>query len=387
MPTPPRTATTDAPRSLRVGIVGCGNISANHLEAFQALDSVTVAALCDVDGARAAAMAAEYSVEHAVDSVERLLELGLDIVSVCTPHPTHQQVVLAAAAAGVHVLCEKPIAVDVLAAEQMVQACAEAGVKLGVLFQRRFWPAAAELRAQIDSGALGTPVLGQVSVLLHREHEYYSAAGWRGTWAADGGGVLMTQAIHYLDLLQWYLGDVARVQGEVNTYKHGEHIEVEDSATALITFTSGAMATVLASTSADPALGVQIRITGSNGASAELSEFPEGSDGRLTLQASEHKIAARPVHPAGVDANVELSRINGALKDHHRAQITQFVAAVREDLEPAVTGREALKSLRILLAVYESARTGRPVDFAPASNQRTIVPPSVADRLYTTARA
>ncbi len=93
------------------------------------------------------------------------------------------------------------------------------------------------------------------------------------------------------------------------------------------------------------------------------------------------------MHPAGVDANVELSRINGALKDHHRAQITQFVAAVREDLEPAVTGREALKSLRILLAVYESARTGRPVDFAPASNQRTIVPPSVADRLYTTARA
>ncbi|MER8024150.1 Gfo/Idh/MocA family protein [Glutamicibacter protophormiae] len=387
MPTPPSSADTAAPRTLRVGIVGCGNISANHLEAFQALDSVTVAAVCDVDGARAAQVAAEYSVEHAVDSVQGLLELGLDIVSVCTPHPTHQQVVLQAAAAGVHVLCEKPIAVDVPAAEQMVQACAEAGVKLGVLFQRRFWPAAAELRAQIDSGALGTPVLGQVSVMLHREHEYYSAADWRGTWAADGGGVLMTQAIHYLDLLQWYLGDVARVQGEVNTYKHGEHIEVEDSATALLTFASGAMATVMASTSADPALGVQIRITGSNGASAELSEFPEGSDGRLTLRTADHRIDASAVHPAGVPANVALGQINGALKEHHRAQIAQFVAAVREDLEPAVTGEEAVKSLRILLAVYESARTGRPVDFAPPSNQRTVVPDSVADRLYTTARA
>ena len=387
MQTPTSTTGNTAPRTLRVGIVGCGNISANHLEAFQALDAVDVVAVCDVDPARAAALAADYAVEHAVDSVQRLLELELDIVSVCTPHPTHQQVVLQAAAAGVHVLCEKPIAVDVPAAQQMVAACQDAGVKFGVLFQRRFWPAAAALRAELDAGVLGTPVLGQVSVLLHREHEYYSAADWRGTWAADGGGVLMTQAIHYLDLLQWYLGDVARVQGEVNTYKHGEHIEVEDSATALITFTSGAMATVLASTSADPALGVQIRITGSNGASAELSEFPEGSDGRLTLQTSNHEIAARPVHPAGVDANVELSRINGALKEHHRAQITQFVAAVREDLEPAVTGREALKSLRILLAVYESARTGRPVDFAPASNQRTVVPASVADRLYTTARA
>ena len=387
MPTPPSSADTAAPRTLRVGIVGCGNISANHLEAFQALDSVTVAAVCDVDGARAAQVAAEYSVEHAVDSVQGLLELGLDIVTVCTPHPTHQQVVLQAAAAGVHVLCEKPIAVDVPAAEQMVQACAEAGVKLGVLFQRRFWPAAAELRAQIDSGALGTPVLGQVSVMLHREHEYYSVADWRGTWAADGGGVLMTQAIHYLDLLQWYLGDVARVQGEVNTYKHGEHIEVEDSATALLTFASGAMATVMASTSADPALGVQIRITGSNGASAELSEFPEGSDGRLTLRTADHRIDASAVHPAGVRANVALGQINGALKEHHRAQIAQFVAAVREDLEPAVTGEEAVKSLRILLAVYESARTGRPVDFAAPSSQRTVVPDSVADRLYTTARA
>lgn len=387
MQIPTSTIGNAVPRTLRVGIVGCGNISSNHLEAFQALDAVNVVAVCDVDPARAAALAGDYAVEHAVDSVQRLLELELDIISVCTPHPTHQQVVLQAAAAGVHVLCEKPISVDVSAAQQMVAACTDAGVKFGVLFQRRFWPAAAALRAELDAGALGTPVLGQVSVLLHREHEYYSAADWRGTWAADGGGVLMTQAIHYLDLLQWYFGDVARVQGVVNTYKHGEHIEVEDSATALITFTSGAMATVLASTSADPALGVQIRITGSNGASAELSEFPEGSDGRLTLQTSDHKIAARPVHPAGVDANVELSRINGALKDHHRAQIAQFVAAVREDLEPAVTGHEALKSLRILLAVYESARTGSPVDFAPPSNQRTVVPPSVADRLGTTIRA
>ncbi len=386
MQTPPNTSSAPDTRILRVGIVGCGNISANHLEAFQALDAVDVVALCDVDGTRAQALAAEYHVEHAVDSVKQLLELDLDIVSVCTPHPTHHQVVLQAAAAGVHVLCEKPIAVNVPAAQQMVQACQDAGVKLGVLFQRRFWPAAAKLRAEIDAGALGTPVLAQVSVLLHREHEYYSATNWRGTWAADGGGVLMTQAIHYLDLLQWYLGDVARVQGAVNTYKHGEHIEVEDSAAALLTFTSGAMATVLASTAADPALGVQIRITGSNGASAELSEFPEGSDGRLTLRTGQHTIATQPVHPAQLDANVELDQINGALKDHHRSQITEFVSAVRHDRQPAVTGQQAVASLQILLAIYESARTARPVDLAPAT-QHVVLPPDIADRLYTTAHA
>ncbi|MDD0856810.1 Gfo/Idh/MocA family oxidoreductase [Arthrobacter alpinus] len=199
--------TTYAPASrLRVGIVGCGNISRNHIEAFSAIDNTEVVAVCDVDLARAQSTAKAWNIGTAVDSVAALLALGLDIVSVCTPHPTHETVVVEAAAAGVHVLCEKPISVDVASAERMVAACEAAGVKFGVLFQRRFWPAARQLRDAIDDGTLGVPILGQVSVLLHREAEYYSADAWRGTWETDGGGVLMTQAIHYIDLLQWYMG-------------------------------------------------------------------------------------------------------------------------------------------------------------------------------------
>lgn len=355
---PPPTA-----RPLRIGIAGCGAISRNHLEAFRALDHVIVAGVCDIDLDRARGTAEAWGIPAAVNTVRELLDLGLDIISVCTPHPTHEEVVLQAAASGVHVLCEKPIAIELASAERMVKACGDAGVKLGVLFQRRFWAAAQRIRAAIDDGTLGRPIMGQCSVMLHREPDYYSRDAWRGTWANDGGGVLMTQAIHYIDLLQWFMGDVAEVYGKIATYKHGEHIEVEDSATAVITFTSGAMATLEASTAVSPSLGVQVRITGETGASASLTEFPEGSDGRVDLWAVSGTISTEPAYPDGVEGNVPLAEINGQLIPHHTAQVKDFVHAVRDGGEPAITGRDATKALRILLAVYESSRTGKPVLF------------------------
>ena len=139
---------------------------------------------------------------------------------------------------------------------------------------------------------------------------------------------------------------------------------MEDSATAVITFTSGAMATLEASTAVSPNLGIQLRITGETGASASLTEFPEGSDGRLDLWAVGEKIVVDPVHPDGVEPNVDLSTINSQLIPHHTSQVRDFVQALETDGEPAITGRDALKSLRILLAVYESSRTGLPVRFA-----------------------
>ena len=295
--------TTPSPvtaRPLRIGIAGCGAISRNHLEAFRALDDTVIVGVCDIDLQRAKDTAKAWEIPAAVNTVQELLGMDLDIISVCTPHPTHEEVVLQAAAAGVNVLCEKPIATVLASAERMVQACDDAGVKLGVLFQRRFWPAAQRIRIAIDDGTLGRPIMGQCSVMLHREPEYYSRDAWRGTWANDGGGVLMTQAIHYIDLLQWFMGDVAEVYGKINTYKHGEHIEVEDSATAVITFTSGAMATLEASTAVSPSLGVQIRVTGETGASASLTEFPEGSDGRVDLWAAAGTISTEPVYPEGL---------------------------------------------------------------------------------------
>lgn len=366
--------TTSSPRTkrpLRIGIAGCGAISRNHVEAFRALGGVEIAGVCDIDLTRARDAAAAWGIPAAVNTVGELLALDLDVLSVCTPHPTHEEVVLQAAAAGVNVLCEKPIAIEPASAERMVQACEEAGVQLGVLFQRRFWPAAQRIRAAIDDGTLGRPVMGQCSVMLHRDPEYYSRDAWRGTWANDGGGVLMTQAIHYIDLLQWFMGDVAEVYGRINTYKHGAHIEVEDSATAVITFTSGAMATLEASTAVSPSLGVQIRITGETGASASLTEFPEGSDGRVDLWAVGGTVSSEPAYPEGVEPNVSLDTINGQLIPHHTAQISDFVRAVRDGGKPAITGCDATRALRILLAVYESSRTGSPVRFGRQPGTQT----------------
>lgn len=355
--------------TLTVGIAGGGAIFRNHLEAYRALPDVEVVALCDIDAERAAAVATEHGIPQSFGSVSELLAWrgadgrGVDVLSVCTPHPTHESVVTEAAAAGVHVLCEKPIAIDVGAAERMVQVCRDAGVTFGVLFQRRFWPAAQRIRAAIDDGTLGQPILGHCSVLLHRESEYYSATPWRGTWDADGGGVLMTQGIHYIDLLQWFMGEVVEVSGHAATFIHGEHMETEDSAVATLRFASGALATLQASTAVTPSLGVQVRVTGSTGASAQLTEFPEGTDGRVDIWAYGDSVGATETWPAALLPNADLATINGALIPWHQAQVADFVDAVRTGRSPAVTGEEATKSLRILLAVYESSRTGQPVRF------------------------
>lgn len=354
--------------TLYVGIAGGGNIFRNHLEAYWATENIEVVSMCDIDAERARQVADEHHIPHAYGSVTEMLawrhpENGrrLDIISVCTPHPTHEAVVIEAAQAGVHVLCEKPIAIDLAAAERMVAACEEHGVTFSVLFQRRFWPASRRIREAIDDGTLGQPLFGHCSVLLHREPEYYSETPWRGSWETDGGGVLMTQGIHYIDLLQWYLGKCTEVYGHTATFVHGEQMETEDTAVATLKFATGPVATLQASTAVTPSLGAQVRITGSTGATAQLTEFPEGTDGRVDIWAEGEHVQAEPTWPEGAQANAELSAINSALIPWHRAQVADFVEAVRSGATPAVTGHDATESLRILLGIYQSAREGKPV--------------------------
>jgi predicted dehydrogenase len=350
----------------RVGIVGCGNISDNHFQSYSSLADVEVVGVCDVDLARARDFASDRGIAHAVGSVQELIALGIDALSVCTPHPTHEAVVTTAAEAGVHVLCEKPIATDVASAERMVQAAEHNGVTLGVVFQRRFWPGAQALRAAIDDGRLGQPMLGHCQVLLHRGTEYYDAAEWRGTWAADGGGVLMTQAIHNIDLLQWFMGDPVEVSAKAGAFVLGDSIEVEDTAAALITFASGAIATLAATVAASPNLGTRIIVTGSNGATVNVTEYPEGSDAVNDLWAIPGEERAGTVFADGLSGDIPVAEVNARLLPLHKLQVADFVDAVRTRRAPAVSGQEAMKSLQIVAAIYESARTGLPVKIGTA---------------------
>lgn len=362
--------------ALRAAVIGAGSIAPNHLEAYRRTAGVEVVAVVDVDVERARSRAAAYDVPHALSRVDDALALGVDLVSVCTPHPVHEEVVLAAAAAGVHVLCEKPVAVDLVAGVRMVEACREAGVRLGGVFQRRFWPAAQRLRRAVDDGTLGTPVMAQVTALMHRSTEYYTADPWRGSWASDGGGVLMTQAVHQLDLLRWLLGPVETVQGTVATYRHGDHIEVEDSAAAVLTFTGGAMATVLATTAAEPNLGIELTVTGSTGATVGLRELPEGAEAVTHLWAVDGHAEERLRTSDGRLPEVDLPSINARLVPFHALQVEDFVAAVRDGREPSVTGDDALAALALVLAVYASARDGGPV--RPADLVEAARPAGVA---------
>ncbi|MEV8148235.1 Gfo/Idh/MocA family oxidoreductase [Arthrobacter sp. NPDC080073] len=345
----------------RIGIVGCGNIADNHFQSYSALPGVEIVGVCDVAVERAQQFATERGIAHAVSSVGELIALGVDAISVCTPHPTHEAVVSEAASAGVHVLCEKPIATDTAAAERMVRAAEEGGITLGVVFQRRFWPGAQALRAAIDDGRLGTPMLGHCQVLLHRGTDYYNAAAWRGTWAADGGGVLMTQAIHNIDLLQWFMGDPVEVSAKAGSFVLGDTIEVEDTAAALITFASGAVATLSATVAASPGLGTRIVVTGSNGATVQVTEYPEGSDAVNDLWAIPGEERAGTVILDGLTGDIPVAEVNARLLPLHKVQVAEFVDAIRSGRQPAVTGREAMKSLQIVAAVYESARTGLPI--------------------------
>jgi len=348
--------------ALRVGIVGCGNIADNHVAAYRSIPGVEVIAVCDVDLARARSFAAERAIPAAAGSVADLVALGIDALSVCTPHPTHEAVVVEAAAAGVHILCEKPISTSAAAAERMIAAASDGGVTLAVVFQRRFWPGAQRLRAAIDSGLIGTPMLGHCRVLLHRGRDYYDSAPWRGTWDADGGGVLMTQAIHYIDLLQWFMGEPVEVYGSAGAFVLGDAIEVEDTAAAVITFASGAVATLSATVAATPNLGTELTVTGTTGATVTIGEYPEGSDADTEIWAVPGQEEVRSVlAEGGFRPDKSVAEVNASLQHLHRRQIEDFVDAVRTGHEPAVTGAQALRSLQIVEAVYASARTGRPV--------------------------
>lgn len=203
--------------------------------------------------------------------------------------------------------------------------------------------------------------MGQCTVALYREHSYYTATPWRGTWAADGGGVLMTQAIHYIDLLYWLLGEPVEVFGYTNSFKHGDNIEVEDSAVATVRFESGALATISATTAAEPALGAQVQVMGTKGATMTILEFPEGTDGRLIVRSENDTVETTPSHPADLYPNADLSIINGALIPYHTAQIADFIDAFNEGRPPLITGRDATRALKVLLGVYESAATHQPV--------------------------
>jgi predicted dehydrogenase len=344
-------------RTVRTGLIGCGKIAAIHAMALASLEESAFVAVCDTDEGRAREVAAKYGVaaEGVFTDPEALLRSGLvEAVAVCTPHPSHVAVVVAAAEAGVHVLCEKPIAVSLTGADRMIEAARVAGIKFGVIFQRRWWPAAQRIRAAIDGGKLGQLTLGECVVKIWRSADYFGMDPWRGTWASEGGGVLMNQAVHAIDQFQWFMGPATEVYGKHATLRHGGYIDVEDTAVATVTFANGALGIIQAASTFEPGFGYRVAVHGDSGATVGVWENPEGSQGINDVWTLPSEASFRAVWEWEEKGKEGFPLF-------HVKQIQDFLQAVLDDREPAVTGEEARKSLEIILAIYHSSRTGSPV--------------------------
>lgn len=336
---------------LRFGIIGCGVIAPTHARSIDALKDAKLVAVCDIIPERAQSLAEVFSVEAVTDYRDLLKRDDIDVVNVLTPSGLHAEIGTAAAEAGKHVIVEKPIDISLAKADALIYACRKAGVKLSGIFQHRFDPAVELLKQTVDQGKLGQLNFGGSHTKWYRSQDYYDHDEWRGTWALDGGGALINQSIHYVDLLQYIMGPVAEICAYTVNRAHKD-IEVEDIAVATLKFESGAVGLLEGNTAAYPGFTARLDIYGSEGSiiieNDQISEWQLKSGEACDLE------------------KVETGFIGGTSSrdiwpDGHIRQIYDVIQSIREDREPRVNGEEARKALAIVLAVYESARAGRPV--------------------------
>ena len=340
------------------GIIGCGVIAPFHARAIAELPNARLVAVADAAPERAREMASDFSVE-ALGMDALLARADIDVVCVCVPSGAHAETGVRAAAAGKHVVVEKPIEVALEAADRLIGACAENGVKLSVISQHRWDAGVQALKQLVDSGRLGRLVLGDAIVKWYRTQQYYESGDWRGTWKLDGGGALMNQGVHYVDLLQWVMGPVERVFARTRTSAH-EHIEVEDISVAVLSFVSGAVGVLECSTAVYPGLSERLEVTGTGGTviveagELKLSELKEDRGetspygGKPTTSQADPALAAVS-NPADISYH------------GHREQLRDMLDSIDTGRKPAIDGADARKPLEIILAVYESARSGRDV--------------------------
>ncbi|MFD6136580.1 Gfo/Idh/MocA family protein [Isoptericola sp. NPDC060257] len=362
------TASTGAP--LRLAIVGCGVIGRLHAEVAAANPDLDVVALVDPHADRTAAVSAQLvaagrpaPAAHAALG-EALAAGGLDVVSVCTPSGEHAHLALEALEAGAHVVVEKPLDVAIEPARRLRDAAAARPEQVvAVISQHRHDESALAVRRALDAGRLGRVTSAVANVDWYRTQEYYDSGAWRGTWALDGGGALMNQGVHTLDLLLWYLGEPVEVVAYTARLGH-ERIEVEDVAVAIVRFASGALATLHASTTVYPDLGVRLQVHGTDGSAVieadELTYFhardAEGGDW------SANQVAAASGGARGA-LDPQESHV-AQYGSSHGAQWADVVAAVREGRAPWVTLDDGLRALATVRAVYLSATLGEPVRVA-----------------------
>jgi UDP-N-acetyl-2-amino-2-deoxyglucuronate dehydrogenase len=354
---------------VRTALVGCGKVGHTHAQALKSLGCSNFIAVCSRSRDKAEHFAQQYGVRAYIDLQHMLSETEVQMVSICTPHPSHSDLIVLCAQHRVHALVEKPLAPDLYSCDRAIEVCRCAGVKLGVVSQRRLYPPVIRMRKAIKGGKIGRPVLAVLNVLGWRDEAYYASDPWRGKWNSEGGGVMVNQTSHQLDVLQWLMGPIDELFGYWDNLNH-PYIEVDDTAVAVIRFKSGAIGSLLVSNSQKPGFYGKIHVHGSNGATVGAqteggSPFISGISTTVeppindvwTIPGEEHLLAGWQAEDRKVAAEID------TMTHYHRLQIEDFLEAIIGDREPMVNGEEGRKVVEIFTAVYRAQRDRRPVKF------------------------
>ncbi|MGI6201006.1 MAG: Gfo/Idh/MocA family protein [Christensenellales bacterium] len=338
-------------KKVRSAIIGLGAIGPTHAKSLAQIDNAELVAVCDLIPERAQKIADQYGCKVYTDCDAMLDSEQIDLLHVCLPSGLHAEYGLKAAARGVNVLTEKPIDVSLEHADALIAGCRQAGVKLSVISQHRFDDAMIQAHQALVDGRFGQLNFGGSYTKWFRDQKYYDSGDWRGTWELDGGGALMNQSVHYVDMLQYMMGEVEEVTAYCATRAH-VRIEVEDIAAAIIKFKSGAVGMLEGNTTAYPGFHTRLDVYGTDG--SVIIENDQIREWKFRDEIDAPKQVAQKEGPAGAS-----SAAIG--ESSHVRQIQDVVNAILEDREPAITGEMARAPLAIILAVYESARTGKAV--------------------------
>src|SRR5262245_10466906 len=346
------------------GIIGCGMISRFHAKAVADIKGAKVVACFDSFTSAADKFGAEIGCKVYHDLDKMLADKSVDVVTICTPSGVHAEPAIAAAKAGKHIIVEKPLDITLKRCDAMIEAAKKAGVVLSTIFPSRFHESSQLLKKAIEAGRFGKLTMGDAYVKWFRTQEYYDGGAWRGTWALDGGGALMNQAVHSVDLLLWFMGPAVEVSAYTATLAH-ERIEVEDVAVANVRFANGALGVIEASTATFPGELKRIEISGNAGSATVREE-----DLVVWKFAKETK-----ADEAIRETMASRTQTGGGAADPkaigHHANMLQFqdmLTAIKKAKRPLLDGPEGRKAIELILTIYKSAETGKPVKLPLAAD-------------------
>jgi UDP-N-acetyl-2-amino-2-deoxyglucuronate dehydrogenase len=356
-------------RKLRTAIVGCGKVGHLHAAALKSLPESEFVAVCARSPEKAKVFADKYQVTAFTDLRQMIDKAKVEAICLCTPHPQHAASTIAAAQAGVHVLVEKPLASSLVDCDAMLAAAEASKTLIGTVCQRRFYPPCQRIHQAIQAGKLGKPILGTASIFGWRDEAYYRSDPWRGSWKHEGGGVLVNQSPHQLDLLLWYFGEVEEVFGYWANQNH-PYIEVEDTAVAVIRFKSGALGSIVVSNSQNPALNARVSVHGANGASVGVQ-----TDGGAMFIAGQTSAIEAPFNdvwtvrdeeqllPQWKEEDAQLFNSVNPMEYFHCLQIQDFLRAILAGNSPAISGKDGRRTVELFTAIYRATRDRRAIRF------------------------